>query len=316
MVQLVKTPLGFFVVALKDQVVEFKELEGTPEETAIIIDELYDVWEEHMREKAYDVETPERTLDPIKVVELIGIPEEQFLKASREVGLVFSKIRIKEAIGRDHLIAQTIGALDDLTKAINLLANRAMEWYGIHYPEYKESDMEKYIKGLLKHQRGRSMGLEISDIDLNAIRDYADGIVALMKRKDSLEAYLDRLMEEVAPNTRAIAGSNLGARLIARAGSLGEMAKLPASTIQVLGAEKALFKHLQKKGVPPPKHGIIFQHPEVSGAVKSIRGRIARSLATKISIAARVDFFSGDFRQHLVDDWNERLKEVKKDAKN
>ncbi len=310
MVQLVKTPLGFFVVALKNQVVEFQETHGSPKEIAENIDAEYEQWRKAMEAKAYDVEDgDERPLDPMKVVGLIGISEEAFLNASREVGIELAKQAIKKHISRDYLIVQVVGALDDTTKAINLLANRAMEWYGLHYPEFKEDDMEKYIAGLLKHKRGESMGLEIDEIDLNSIRDYADGIHELIKRKKALEGYLDKLMEAVAPNIRAIAGSNLGARLIARAGSLKGMSRLPASTIQVLGAEKALFKHLQK-GVPPPKHGIIFQHNAIAGAPKKDRGRLARTLATKISIASKIDYFSGDFRQSLVDEWNERIKEV------
>ncbi|MBR9681432.1 MAG: hypothetical protein GOV00_01395 [Candidatus Altiarchaeota archaeon] len=314
MVQLVKTPLGFFVVALKNQVVEFQETMGNPKDVATNLDFEYKKWEEAMRAKAYDSEE-DCFLDPMKITGLIGIPEEKFLQASREVGLAAAKIAIKEHIGKDYLVVQAVGALDDLTKAINLLANRAMEWYGLHYPEFKEEDMEKYISGLLKHKRGISMGLEIDDRDLNSIRDYAEGITLLIKRKKLIETYIDKLMSELSPNVKALAGANLGARLISRAGSLKRLARLPASTIQVFGAEKALFKHLQK-GVPPPKHGIIFQHNAISTAPKHNRGKLARTLAAKLAIAAKIDYYSGDFRQSLVDDWNARIKEVKKNVKN
>lgn len=294
--------------------VEFKETSGSSKEIATSIHADYETWKKAMVAKAYDVED-EVSLDPLKIVPLIGIDETKFLQASREIGIEIAKAAIKEHIGKDYLIVQSVGALDDLIKAINLLANRVMEWYGLHHPEFKEEDMEKYVKGVLAHKRGISMGLEIDERDLNSIRDYADGIEQLIKRKKLIETYLEKLMNELAPNVKAIAGSNLGARLLARAGSLKKLSRLPASTIQVLGAEKALFKHLQK-GVPPPKHGIIFQHNAISGSPKNIRGKLARTLATKISIASRIDYFSGDLNQKIVDDWNARIKEVKRNAKN
>jgi nucleolar protein 56 len=100
-------------------------------------------------------------------------------------------------------------------------------------------------------------------------------------------------MQEVAPNLSAVLGELLGARLIARAGGLEKLAKLPASSLQVMGAREALFKHL-REGTPPPKHGFIFRHPLVSGAPKQLRGRTARMLAGKAAIAARVDYYSGE----------------------
>jgi nucleolar protein 56 len=118
-------------------------------------------------------------------------------------------------------------------------------------------------------------------------------------------------MEEVAPNTRAIGGSLLGARLVALAGGLMNLAKLPASTIQVLGAEKALFRALKTKA-RPPKHGIIFQHPFIHDAKRWQRGKIARALAGKLAIAARVDAFSGKYAgDGLKFDLDKRIAEIK-----
>jgi nucleolar protein 56 len=119
-------------------------------------------------------------------------------------------------------------------------------------------------------------------------------------------------MKEIAPNLESIAGATIGARLIAKSGGLKELANLPASTIQVLGAEKALFKHL-KYGTKPPKHGILFQHPLVHSAPKWQRGKIARLLANKISIAARADYFSQkDIRDILRRDIDKRVEMIKK----
>jgi nucleolar protein 56 len=126
-----------------------------------------------------------------------------------------------------------------------------------------------------------------------------------------LENYVDSVMDEVAPNTKTIAGSLLGARLIAIAGGLINLAKLPASTIQVLGAEKALFRSLKTKA-RPPKHGIIFQHPLIHDAQRWQRGKIARALAGKLSIAARVDAFNGKYAgDELKADLEKRILEIK-----
>ena len=122
---------------------------------------------------------------------------------------------------------------------------------------------------------------------------------------------MDSVMEEVAPNTRAIGGSLLGARLLALAGGLLNLAKLPASTIQVLGAEKALFRSLKTKA-RPPKHGIIFQHPLIHDAKRWQRGKIARALAGKLAIAARVDAFNGEYMgDRLKADLEKRIDEIR-----
>lgn len=130
-----------------------------------------------------------------------------------------------------------------------------------------------------------------------------------------MEKYIDDTMEEIAPNTKILAGSLLGARLISIAGSLMNLAKRPASTIQVLGAEKALFRSL-KTGARPPKHGLIFQHNILHDAKRWQRGKIARALAGKIAIAVRIDAFGGKFvGDSLKKDLEERITEIKKKYK-
>jgi nucleolar protein 56 len=117
-------------------------------------------------------------------------------------------------------------------------------------------------------------------------------------------------MREVAPNTLKLTGSTLGARLIAATGSIDNLAKRSASTIQVLGAEKALFRSL-RSGSRPPKHGLIFQHNEVHQAPRWQRGKIARALAGKIAIAARLDAYGGEYRgPELCQDFEKRVKEI------
>ena len=130
-----------------------------------------------------------------------------------------------------------------------------------------------------------------------------------------MENYVDRTMEEMAPNVRAVAGALLGARLIAIAGSLQNLAMRPASTIQVLGAEKALFRSL-KTGARPPKHGLIFQHTLLHDAKRWQRGKIARVIAGKLAIAARADAFGGRFiGERLKAEINKRLEEIREKYK-
>ena len=136
-------------------------------------------------------------------------------------------------------------------------------------------------------------------------------VLDLYNIRQSLENYVESVMDEVAPNIKEVGGSLLGARLISMVGGLMNLAKLPASTMQILGAEKALFRSLKTKA-RPPKHGIIFQHPLIHDAKRWQRVKIARALAGKLSIAARVDAFKGKYAgDELKADLNKRVKEVK-----
>jgi len=150
----------------------------------------------------------------------------------------------------------------------------------------------------------KSIGADISEDDLSAMRMIANTILDLYNIRRNLNNYLEGVMKEVAPNITALVGPALGARLLSISGSLEELAKMPASTIQVLGAEKALFRALRSGG-RPPKHGVIFQYPAIHTSPRWQRGKIARALAAKLAIAARVDAFSGRF---IGDQLNEQLK--------
>ena len=295
---------------MQNQLVDAHELPRDAKKAAqALAGDDFDKWESGLAKKGYDVE--DGLFDPMKAVELIGIKEKEYLDFSRLVEIELTKILIKAAIGRDYLIIQTVDGLDDLNKSINIMINRIREWYGLHYPELKIEDHEKFLKHILKDERGKSMGIELSQKDKVAIQKSAEMILEMYKEKGTLESYLETLMKEVAPNLEKLAGANLGARLVDRAGSLKKLSEMPGSTIQVLGAEKALFKHL-RKGTPPPKHGVIFQHAVINRAPKDKRGKLARTLAAKMAIAARVDFYSGEIEASITKDWNQRVKEVLK----
>lgn len=276
-------------------------------------------------------ETPSKAGDLLRknlekvAVEVGFVGEEAELRElTHRVSMELTKIRVKKAVEkRDLVVAQAIQTIDDLDKTVNLFMSRIREWYGLHFPEFSRlvEKHETYARliadlgqrenftlrnleaeGLPKtkaEQIGKaalaSMGADLAETDLNQIQAICKNTLELYKARQTLESYLDTAMEEVAPNIQALAGSLLGARLIAISGGLNNLAKMPASTIQVLGAEKALFRAL-KTGTRPPKHGIIFQHAIIHDAKRWQRGKLARALAGKLAIAARTDAFSGKYR--------------------
>jgi nucleolar protein 56 len=159
------------------------------------------------------------------------------------------------------------------------------------------------------------MGADMAEKDLAEIQALSKNVLELYELRKNMENYVDKTMEEVAPNTRAVAGALLGARLIAIAGSLQNLAMRPASTIQVLGAEKALFRSL-KTGARPPKHGLIFQHVLLHDAKRWQRGKIARAIAGKLAIAARSDAFGGRYvGDTLKAEVDKRIEEIRQKYK-
>ncbi len=258
---------------------------------------------------------------------------------THKVSLAQTKTRVKKAAEkRDLVVAQAIQTIDDLDKTINLFMSRIREWYGLHFPELsrlleKHETYARLIANLgqrrnftLKNLQAEglptakekqiaeaaaaSMGAVLAETDFDQIQAICRNTLELYRSRQTLETYLDATMEEVAPNIQALAGSLLGARLIAISGGLNNMAKMPASTIQVLGAEKALFRAL-KTGTRPPKHGIIFQHTLIHEAKRWQRGKLARAFAGKLAIAARTDAFSGKYvGDHLKATLESRTEEI------
>jgi nucleolar protein 56 len=242
---------------------------------------------------------------------------------SRNVSVEVAKLQVKGATQkRDLIVGQAIQTLDDLDRTLNLFMGRLREWYGVHFPELDRL-VEKHetyarlvqnfgvrenftIAALEKEEIPKSkteqinriaessMGADIVEADLAQIQALSKNILETYKLREGMETYLDNAMEEVAPNIKAIVGALLGARMIAIAGGLQNLAKRPASTMQVLGAEKALFRAI-KTGARPPKHGLIFQHTLIHDAQKWQRGKIARAIAGKLAIAVRIDAYQGKF---------------------
>lgn len=228
-------------------------------------------------------------------------------KKIREQSILLAKKAIKESVGRDLLIIQAISSIEDIDRAINILVNRLREWYGYYNPEFARtvhsneafseiiaSKSRADILKSLKLADKECMGADLDKKDIDIILELARMINENYALRKSLEKYLEQAMQEICPNIAAITGALLGAKLLAFAGSLKRLSELPASTIQLLGAEKALFRHIRGLG-KSPKHGILVQHPLMEKTKLSDRGKVARALADKISIASKVDYFKGKF---------------------
>jgi len=274
------------------------------------------------------------------VREVFGMDMQQYLARVYEITVTQTRHKLRKVVEkRDLFVAQAISSVDDLDKILNLISSRVREWYGLHFPELEDlvKDHREYMTLVTKlghrsnftvdnltklglsqdrakriyEAASKSVGAEMSDWDLEPIRTYAGIYVQLSDLRNKLSQYIDEAMVEVAPNIRELVGPLLGARLIMLAGGLMRLALLPASTIQVLGAEKALFRAL-RTGSRPPKHGVIFQFPEIFRAPRWQRGKIARALAAKLAIAAKADAFTGNFiAPRLKEDLMKRIQEVK-----
>merc|ERR1712100_735302 len=217
----------------------------------------------------------------------------------------------------DTMVVQAIGLLDELDKELNTYAMRVREWYGWHFPELTKiiSDNYAYAKAAkLMGDRANavnvdfsgidtidedveneiedasviSMGTEIAATDLENIGQLADQVISLSEYRAQLSEYLKARMNAIAPNLTVLVGELVGARLIAHAGSLINLAKYPSSTVQILGAEKALFRALKTKH-DTPKYGLIYHASLIGQAAPKNKGKIARVLAAKCSLAVRVD---------------------------
>ncbi|RMF30470.1 MAG: ribonucleotide-diphosphate reductase subunit beta [Candidatus Nitrosothermus koennekii] len=291
-------------------------------------------FEVELMDQKEQLEIIENKLDLLIKYGFAGNEEEAKLLL-REFAIKLSELKIKEASTRRDLhIIQAVNALDEYDKSINILSERVREWYGLHFPELsalienintycdiiligsRDDLNEDNLKPLgnrvniiLKAAR-ESKGGDITNDSINTLKNIAKDLKTLIKSRDAIDRYLEKEMEEVAPNIKELVGANVGARLIAKAGGLDRLATLPASTIQVLGAEKALFRALKSKS-KPPKHGIIFQHAIIHSSPKWQRGKIARALAANLALAARIDLYKGIKDPELLTRLNKRIEEIK-----
>ncbi|RLM42433.1 MULTISPECIES: NOP5/NOP56 family protein [unclassified Haloarcula] len=217
-----------------------------------------------------------------------------------EVTMAATSAAVAEQEGADdQQLVHAVRAMADCERTANELSERVAEWGGSRYGD-SGSGVE-YARSLADR--------EDEDEGDTALRALAEQTAGLADEADSLRAYIERTAPAVAPNLSMLAGPVLAARLISLAGGLEALAKKPSGTVQVLGAEDALFAHL-KGNAPSPKHGVIFTHEYVRGTRREDRGSAARALAGKLSIAARIDHYSGDRRPDLQAELDDRIERI------
>ena len=239
---------------------------------------------------------------PAKAVEVgFVIDEDDYYSALHEATIHTAREATTEReLSDDKQLIHSIRAMDDTTRTANELAERVTEWAGSRFDEV-EAGIEGARDVAARDPEGPA------DERLIAL---ASRVVALDAEASDLRAFVERVVQEVAPNLTALAGPILAARLIALAGDLETLARKPSGTLQVLGAEEALFAHLRGRA-PSPKHGVIYTHEYVRGTHREHRGSAARALAGKLSIAARIDHYSGDRRPELERELDARIERIR-----
>jgi nucleolar protein 56 len=285
----------------------------------------------------HDIEDIQLTKPKILINANLATDENDAMQKLRDFAIQLSSSKITEVSGSPDLhVIQSINTLDDTDKIINGISSRLREWYGLHFPELDNiiDSVNGYAQIVLAGKRenmsddvfvnagfpdskiqmlsvvkDKSRGGDITEENLLMVQALAKNILELFDMRKNLEAQIDSQMEEIAPNITAVLGTTVGARILAKAGSLIKLSTMPASTIQVLGAEKALFRAL-KTGSNPPKHGLLFQHAVVHAAPRWQRGKIARAIAAKAAIAARVDVHGAGLNNTLLEKLNIRVKEI------
>ena len=240
--------------------------------------------------------------------------------------LAIYKIK-KESSSQDKHLIQAVNSIEEIDETISKLIERIREWYALYFPEMDIiKNNETYIKLISQNKTKEEIikakpdafphsiiDLEddIDSEDLEIMNNYANSIYELQKSRKNIEEYIDHKMNSIAPNLRLLVGPTLGAKLISHAGGIKRLAMYPSSTVQIMGAEKALFRHL-KSGDRPPKYGLIYQHPQVRGAKWWNRGKIARMLAGKISLAVRRDVFTKTINENVAEEFKEKVEEIEK----
>ncbi len=314
-------------------VIENKEI--APEELDIIneVSEKYSeiIIESNKRLSDYDndkirIENPNQGGEYLRSnYDEFGLDDEDYCEIYRQLAIY--KIKKASASQDKHLI-QAINSIDEIDETISKLIERIREWYALYFPEMEiVKNNETYIKLISQNKTKESIinakpeafpqniidiEEDIDSEDLEIMNKYANSIYELQQTRKNIEEYVDHKMGSIAPNLRLLVGSSLGAKLISHAGGLKRLATYPSSTVQIMGAEKALFRHL-KSGDRPPKYGLIYQHPQVRGAKWWNRGKIARMLAGRISLAVRRDVFTKTFDENVFEDFLEQAKRIEKE---
>ncbi len=311
-----KTPIGIFALSENGEVIKYKIYKNPVDAASQISLPIPDDFLSTIKGDIVQGEKADSIMRKhFRKIALKHFSDEQLNEFISNFAIALSRKAMHGIIEMDKFIIQSSNALEDLKHIENLLLERFTEWYRLHYPESKASHKE-LLGYVLKHGRRekfpgfeKSVGVNITEEDEKIILDYAGMIQKVIDQRKKKEEYLKKRVPEILPNLSSIIDAILAARLVAAAGSLEKLAKMPSSTIQLLGAEKALFRHLKKKG-KAPKYGLLFNDTRISSAPESKRGKIARIISAKLAVAARIDYYSKRLEERLKKDLENDLKKV------
>jgi len=324
---------GLFIFNEDNKLIKFKLFEKNPEEIAKKIDllergdEIPEIIDLKNEFGDLVISQPNKATDFLRKNMREIVIKSGFVKNNLELNQILSsfsiakaKLSISSIERRDKLIIQTVSALSDLEKILNAMSERLREWYGLHYPELEIKDHERFAEKIAEtcsreefEDFEKSMGMKLKEEDVKVLKDYAIQLKAMYVLRKNIEKYLEKIVPEEIPNLNAMLGSILAARLLSLAGSLERLAKMPSSTIQLLGSEKRLFKFLKskEKDKRPPRFGLLYLHPDISTNKRELQGKIARLLSSKLTLAARADFYTKkDISKELLDDYKKKLEEI------
>ncbi|MFH1364526.1 MAG: NOP5/NOP56 family protein, partial [Candidatus Aenigmatarchaeota archaeon] len=263
----------------------------------------------------------------------------RWVSSQAELNEILTKVNVLKTkeqlkvVKSDKILIHAVSVLDEVEKNINILSEHLREWYGLYFPEAvklmttnekladlvtkygKRDTIRKEYSGEPKNlpkYAENSAGMDFSEIDISTIQGFSKSIVNLFELKENLSDYIKKSAQEVIPNMSVIVGQIMAARMLAAAGSLEKLARMPSSTVQLLGAEKALFRHLKGEG-KAPKYGILFGEVHIQNAPKELKGKVARLVASKLSLAAKTDFYSDIDRTEMYKkQFEDQLKRILK----
>jgi len=250
------------------------------------------------------------------------LPSTEALAALDNAAILLSKRGVDAAAGDpDRRLEHILRASDELRAAWITIEGRLVEWVGLFLPEARfERDRTGLAKLVTECQSLENLANNLnigmppqgpSEKEWISLVDWAASVAEIKTRLERMEDSIRELSNSHLPSLSLLLGPILAARLCVEAHGRARLARLPAGTVQILGAEKAFFNHL-KTGAPSPKHGHIFMHPWISRSPRWVRGKIARMVASKASIAARCDHFGGDlWSQEQVDKVSERVDTIR-----
>ncbi len=311
-----RAPLGIFAFSEDGQLLAYKIAASVDEGIELVMGKQDPLAGEL---SGYEIEENESSYRILRkqfrklALELGGKNEEQLNAFLSEFGIKYSMSFLSTAVTRDKLLLQATNAMDDMTRITNIYAERLWEWFSLHYPEANRKDIvenvAKYGNRKNFHKFSSSLGIELKEEDEKILKSYAMMIKSTLEEKKKLERYVATTAKEIMPNFSSLVDPLLAARFLSLAGSLERLARMPASTIQLLGAEKALFRHLKQQG-KSPKFGLIFQDGRIQSAPEQKRGKIARVISSKLMQAARIDFYSRRTEPRLKEELDAEMKKV------